>query len=240
MRLTEPILFPITVYPLEIFKFAGEHNIQNFDVVANFGYQQHHLTLVNKYIDSTLIKSFINSFGVPHLYSFYTTEVFTDMINYLSGSGVYGEYYKYFLTAYILQSNKYEHSKDNLIKWSNEDKDYTFKKCFKYNKILQITNYYNTIIIPRLWDKVQLENVTWVNKMNPILPISFTQSKVIKAAGEHLIGGGKMYILRPEDYGRSFWDLGDDFDLNMDNDPWCFTKKKAPKKTKTTKEINWL
>jgi len=37
MRLIEPILFPITVYPLEIFKFAGKHNIQNFDIVPNLG-----------------------------------------------------------------------------------------------------------------------------------------------------------------------------------------------------------
>lgn len=242
MRLIEPILFPITVYPLEIFKFAGKYNIQNFDILSNFGYQTHHLILVNKYIDLELHEKFIDILASIPIHGYHTTESF---VHYVDShikrvKTAYGLYYKYFLTQYILESNAYEHTISDLMVWLDEDRDYTFKKCSKYNKKTSINEYYNTIIIPRLWDRIQLENVTWVNKMNPILPISFTQSKVIKAAGEHLIGGGNMYILRPEDYGRTFWELGDDFELKMDKDPWCFTKKKAPKKTKTTNEINWL
>jgi len=241
MRLIEPILFPITVYPLEIFKFAGENNIQKFDILCNFGYQSNHLDLVNKYIDPTLVKSLIDVLDDDYIYSRYRTETMVDMMDALIGKGkyVYEHYYRYFLTSYILETNRYEHSIDTLKWWTNEDKDYTFKKCFKYNKKLSIENYYNTIIIPRLWDKVQLNNVTWINLMYGLLPISFTQFKTIKLAGEHLMEGGNMYILRPEDYGKTFWELGDDFELKMDKDPWCFTKKQAPKKPKTN-EINWL
>jgi len=242
MRLIEPILFPITVYPLEIFKFAGEHNIQNFDVMSNFGYQKHHLILLNKYIDSELHEKFINILGNIPINGIHETDSFVFYVDshIRREATVYGIYYKYFLTKYITESNSYEHTVENLIAWLDEDKDYTFKKCFKYTSKISIKDYYNTIIIPRLWDKVQLSNITWVNSMYGLLPISFAQSKVIKLSGEHLMEGGKMYILRPEDYGRTFWELEDDFDLNMDNDPWCFTKKKAPKKTKTTNEINWL
>jgi len=242
MRLIEPILFPITVYPLEIFKFAGKHNIQNFDIVPNFGYQSHQLILVDKYIDSNLQEKFINVLSNIPIVGFHTTESFVHFVdNHIRRAvTVYELYYRYFLTKYILESNAYEHTVEDLIDWLDEDRDYTFKKCSKYNKNMLINNFYNTVVIPRLWDKVQLENVTWVNKMNPVLPISFTQSKVIKAAGDHLFGGGSIYVLREEDYGKVFWSLGDDFDLKMNEDPWSIIKKDTPKKTKTTNEINWL
>ena len=242
MRLTEPILFPITVYPLEIFKFAGKYSIQNFDVICNYGYQTHHLDIVDRYVDSELKEKFINILGSSPITGYYNTDSFVEEIyQYIDKKRIiYELYYRYFLTSYILESRQYEHNTESLIAWLDIDKDYTFKKCSKYTQKTTIKDYYNTIIIPRLWSKVQLENVTWINKMYGMLPISFNQSKVIKLAGDHLMEGGNMYILRPEDYGRTFWELEDDFDINMDKDPWCFTKKKAPKKTKTTNEINWL
>lgn len=241
MRLTEPILFPIVIYPLDVFRFAGKHNIQNFDVLSNYGYQSHHLTLVNRYIDSELMENFVNILANSQFNGYYDTESFVEYIDTYIGEEkeVYEYYYRYFLTKFILESNSYEHSIDELIDWLDRDINYIFKKCSTYNKKTTLTEYYNTIVIPRIWDKVQLNNMTWINKMYRLLPISFNQSKVIKQAGEHLMEGGKMYVLRPEDYGAVFWDLGDDFDVNMEEEPWCFTKKEAPKKSKTN-EINWL
>lgn len=241
MRLIEPILFPITVYPLEIFKFAGEHNIQKFDILTNYGYQTQHLSLVNKYVDRSLMESFLNIISDIPIHGYWVTEPFVDIVNkhITSKQDVYEKYYRYFLTTYILESKLYEHSIDNLIHWCDKSKDYTFKKCFKYNSLTSVKGYYNTIIIPRLWSKFQLYNVAWINKMYGLLPVSFNQDKVIKLADEYLMEGGNMFILRQEDYGRSFWELGDGYDLHMENDPWWFTKKPTPKKSKTN-EINWL
>lgn len=242
MRLIEPILFPITVYPLEIFKFAGKHNIQKFDVLSNFGYQTHHLILLNKYVDSELHEKFVDVLASIPIHGHHTTESFVHYVDshIRKEVSVYELYYRYFLTKYISESNVYEHNVEDLISWLDVDVDYTFKKCFTYNNKTTIRDYYNTIVIPRLWSKVQLENITWINKMYGLLPISFTQAKIIKLCGEHLMSDGNVYILRRQDCGKTFWELGHDLDINMDQDPWSITKKETPKKTKTTNEINWL
>lgn len=239
MRLIEPILFPICVYPLEILKFAGEHSIQNFDIITNFGYQYNHLTLLDKYIELELHEKFIDVLSSAPMRGFHNTDSFVYWIEFfiIENGSVYGIYYKYFLTKYILESKGYEHTIEDLIAWLDRDNDYIFKKCFKFNRKTSLSDYYNTIIIPRLWTSTQLDNVAWINKMYRRLPISFNQSKVIKSAGDHLIGGGNLYVLNQKDYGKIFWALGSSF---KNNESWSLVKKETPLKSKTTNEINWL
>lgn len=237
MKFIEPILFPVGVNPLNIFKFAGNNDIKKFDVLRNYGYQKDHYQMFYDYVDPNLIELLYNKldfndlemkgFSYPHFYIEHIVEKFK--------GDVYEKYYKLILTTFILENQQerynYQSFKDYLLKNHN----FTFKKYFDYNIINKIDKYYNTIIFLDLWDSKFNSLYACINEMYGKLPISFNQEKVIKTSGEHLIPGGRIYNIYPENYGDVLFSLGDDFNIE-DN---YIVKKRSPKEPKT-KQINWL
>lgn len=238
MKYIEPILFPITVNPIKVLKFAGEHNLQDFDVLINYGYQKIHYELFYKYVDPDLMDKMIQENPILSEYDFHGEPSFLiDKILTPLNTSVYKEYYKLFLINYMINNMKHTYQTNDFYNYLKEKHDFTFKKCFTYRAINRIDNYYNTIIFLDFWDKKFMNIYSAINRLYGLLPISLDQEEVIFNAGEHLIDGGRLYNFSSENFGKLLFALGDNFDVN--NSKVLLKKNDAPKEPKK-KQINWL
>ena len=240
MKLIEPILFPIAPRPLEIMKIAGLHNIKSFDVLPNINPYYNHFDLVFNYIDPELLKN-----AVFELFDEDTPEEeigLESFVNYWVDkikqvNSPYSAYYRYFITTFLLIHPDYEKQHLTLKLWlDNIDLNFTFKKCFTFNKLTSPKRSYNTIIIPRLWTKAEKGVIPWINLLHDSTPRYFNQEKVVNHASEHLLDGGRIYVLRPQDFWKVMYSVGDDFDI----EDAVLTKKTSPKTKTQTNNINWL
>ena len=243
MKYVEPILFPITPDPLEVLKFAGMNNFKEIDVIPNINPYYKHFDLYFKYVDPGLIvQAVLDLFddNTP------TYDLGLDMfINYWIDrlkeiNSPYDEYYKLFLTKFLLLHPEYEKECLGFKMWLENIGTiwkFTFKKCFTLNKLITLKRKYNTIIIPKLWTKEQKNVIPWINLLHDLHPRYFSQEKTIKIASDYLFEGGRIYILDPKDFWKVTYSIGDGYHVT----DTVFTKKTSPKtKTHTEKNINWL
>ena len=243
MKYVEPILFPIAPDPLMVMKFAGANNFKEIDVLPNVSPYYKHFDLYFNYVDPALLqRAVLDMFDndTPQY------EIGLDtFINYWIDrlktiDSPYDEYYKLFVSKFIMIHPTYEKSCVSFKMWLEgiaESWNFVFKKCFTLNKLITLKRKYNTIIIPKTWTKEERNVIPWINLLHDLPPRYFSQEKTIKIASEYLFEGGRIYLLDPKDFFTVMYSIGDGYYATNT----VFTKKTSPKpKTNTEKNINWL
>jgi len=146
---------------------------------------------------------------------------------------MYGDYFRYFFLRYLLDRGDWV-SMPDLSEFLLTDDSFAIKKTCKTSLIYNLENhYYNTVVIPELWD------VDAPNRFNRLFnePANyFDQKKTIKKAWDQLMMGGKMYVLRSKDYGKVIFNIGDDY---TEVKAGVFQKNYTPKQ-KTNELKLWL
>ena len=226
MKFTEPVLFPVNVSLLKVFKIIGENLIKKPDILGNYNYKEVHHDLISKYIDPNLLKSCYKDL-------IRSTYELDDVVSRAEAS-VYKDYYLYFLCCYIQETGPFK-SALQFGGWLKEQHDFTFKMQTKTRYINSIKANYNTIIVPELWRHIERGNM--FNRLHKLNANYFDQFETLKKAVRHLTEGGKVYLFNKRDYSWVINCLGDNFD---EVGPFVFQKRITPKpKTKTTIKL-WL
>lgn len=243
MKYVEPILFPIAPDPLFVMKFAGENNFKEIDVLPNINPYYKHFDLYFNYVDPALLGQ-----AVLDMFDDNTPQEELGLDTFIAYwfnrleelDSPYDEYYKLFISKFIMLHPNYEQNCSTLKLWlENIDTtwNFVFKKCFALNKLITLKRKYNTIIIPKLWTKEERNIIPWINILHDSQPRYFSQEKTIKMASEYLFEGGRIYMLNPRDSWTVMYAIGDGYHIT----DTAFTKKVSPKpKTNTVKNINWL
>jgi len=242
MKLIEPILFPIAPDPLVVMKFAGMNNLKEIDVLPNISPYYKHYDLYYKYVDPALLQQ-----AVIDLFDENTPKEYLGMDSFISYwfdklieiNSPYNDYYRLFITKFLLIHSDYEQSCSTLKLWLETIGNiwnFTFKKCFSLNKLVSLKRKYNTIIIPELWTKEQRNIIPWINLLHDLHPRFFSQEGVIKEASEYLFEGGSIYTFRPQDFWKVMYSVGDGYDIK----DAVLTKKTSPKTKTQINNINWL
>jgi len=227
MRYIEPVLFPINIDLMEVFKIIGNNNIKDVDIYGNYNYQEIHHKLIMNYVDPDLL-----NYCCDHLNAYGDIELADVVKNF--NINIYKNHFLFFLCSYIKEVGVFE-GIDQFKEWLQQERDYTYKKVTQPKYIESITSYYNTVIIPKLWRSNSLGNQ--LNRLQGISANYFDQEATISKAYEHLIEGGKLYLYNKRDYSIVLNAIGDDYD---EVEPYVFQKRIKPKpKTKTTLKL-WL
>ncbi len=236
MKLIKPVLFPISVDLMEIFRIIGNNQADEIDILENYNYQQQHYKLINDYVDPRLIKNFFREVLNPLQELKINDHLNGLLLQIVSSKSVYSDYYLYFICDYINDTENY--NVDDFLHfgmWLKQKHDFTYKKHAKVNYITSIDGYYNTIVIPKMWRNVSIGNM--FNRMYKLPPNYFDQFDTLKKAAKHLIEGGKIYLLNKQDYSWVLHCLGDDFE---EVEAYVFQKKMSPKPKSKTKIKLWL
>lgn len=201
MRLIEPVLFPINPDIFNTLKFlqSYEYSLRECDFLINYNYQVKTYMLLTTYVDSALMDEFDT-----HIRGFKTYEDVVKIID----KHMYGDYFRYFFLKYLLDRGDFVSTRD-LTKFLLSEHSFAVKKSSKTQLIYDLEDhYYNTIVIPELWD---VEDPNRFNRLFNEPANYFDQKKTIRKAWDQLIMGGKMYVLRPQDYGKVIFNIGDDY-----------------------------
>jgi hypothetical protein len=201
MNLIEPVLFPVNPDIFNTLKFLEDssYTLKECDIFLNYNYQVKEYMLLTTYVDSALMEEFdLNIRG------FRTYEDVVMIIN----DHMYGDYFRYFFFKYLLDRGDFVSTVD-LSEFLQNKHSFAIKKKSRTQLIYDLEDhYYNTIVIPELWD---IDDPNRFNRLFKEPANYFDQKKTIKKAWDQLMMGGKMYVLRSQDYGKVIFNIGDDF-----------------------------
>lgn len=222
VRIVEPVLFPISVNEIDVLKFCGEHNIKDVDIILNYGYQLTHYNMLIAYVDPELQVSCIEA--IKDTVEYDDVFTFIDEVSKILIENVYKDYYLLFLCTFLKEIKSKHNFMEEFSKWLYTPHDYTYKMTTKPRLIFNLQRYYNTVIIPKLWDD---NSGNLYNRIHQYPANYFSQKDTIKEAGKHLIEEGQLCIINSSDYGKVLFSLEGDYKEVNKN---VFQKQKIPKK----------
>lgn len=234
MKLVEPVLFPISVDLMEIFKLIGKSIVKEVDILGNYNFQEKHYKLISKYVDPSLLEKCFEELILPITELDVTISITVFLLQLVAKKSIYSDYYFYFLCDYLRSGGKLDDPL-HFGMWLKQKHDYTYKKHAKVNYVKTIDGYYNTIVIPKMWRDISIGND--INRMYKLPVNYFDQFEMLKKAARHLIEGGKIYLLNKQDYSWVLHCLGDDFEEVED---LVFQKKISDKSKSKTNTRLWL
>ena len=199
MNLIEPVLFPINPDIFNTLKFLEPYSLNECDLYINYNYQVKEYMLLTTYVDSSLMLYFNDNIR--------GLETYEEVVDSISDN-MYNDYLKYFLFKYMKdRDGHYLHN--DFIQHLKGEHSFAVKKSSKTQLIDILSNrYYNTVVIPSLWD---FKDPNSFNRLFDEPANYFDQLKTVGEAWEQLMMGGKMYVIRPRDYGKVLFNIGDDY-----------------------------
>jgi len=227
MKFIEPVLFPVNPDLLVTLKLIDKHNLNDINIVLNYNFQIHDLTILQNYIDPQLCKKFAKLLDKFDNNEFPFTKTVLTAVD-----SPYEKYYLYFIQRFMLDEG-WSDSITDFKKWLRKKKSFAFKKFKRLDFNFYINGYYNSIVIPSLWE---YKDPNLFNRMYNEPANYFDQEKTIKQAWDHLMEGGRLFVFRNKDYGKVLNNIGDDYEEVEDN---VFQKKVSPKTPKKTVKL-WL
>jgi len=227
MKLIEPILFPINPDLLVTLKLIADYSVKDLYILLNYNYQMFDINILQSYIDPQLCKKFAKELDTDAKINYPFSRV-----TLKATDSPYERYYMYFIQRYIIEKGELTDINDFKL-WLREDKSFAFRKLPRLDFNFFISGYYNTIVIPSLWE---FKDPNLFNRMYNQAANYFDQEKTIRQAWDHLIEGGKLYFFRNKDYGKVLHNIGDDYTEVGFN---TFQKKESPKTPKKTTKL-WL
>lgn len=223
----EPVLFPVTVDVLEVYKFINKYYIKDADLVMNYYYQIKESAVIWGWSNWDLFNKFIEEWDFLD----------EEQAHELFANKHYKDQLIFWYCRYLQEVGDTENLED-VYTWLEENHDnWVFRRVVPKPMFLyDINRYYNTIIIPKLWTDSGLGN-----RLNRIWgePANYyDQIETIKKSIDHLLNGGKLYLLNERDYQYVVHLLGE-FKMIEDN---VFQKNEPPKKSKTNNKTirKWL
>lgn len=233
MKIVEPVLFPITYDILECVRIASHFNIKDCDLLLNFNFQKLHYDMIIKYIEPEMWL-YLEDELASKLNKIIPNFNLGDLLE-LTENHIYKNYFRFIICDYLRKNEKFDLTR--FKEYLTEKHDFTYKMNVKPKLIDWVDKYYNTLIIPRLWRKND------VNRFNRIhnLPANYHDDrKIIETSSKMTLNEGVIYLLNPIDFHDVRISLPKYFKFSF-NENFISFKKDKPQKSKTRNKINfWL